>query len=180
MIYHYLGQGCVKASWRCNFRFPLIKSLSKTILWFPVFKCVIPIHVQVSVAVWILLTAAHDKPRTWKKIKHVDEYLNGRQSEADLLRTVGQHQSAGCPSLLTASQKVPSLKAAQGQFSEDCTENTPRNRRWILYSKMPLNTENETFLNFCSPRELFESWRHWKHLSKAQKKWSKIEKTYFS
>lgn len=128
----------MKACWRCNSRFPLSKSLSKTILWFPVFKCVVAIHIQVSITVWILLAATHDKPRTWKKIKHVDEYLNGRRSEGDILRMVRQYQSAGCPLLLTASQQVPSLKTAQGWFSEDCTENTHRNGCWILCSKMTL------------------------------------------
>lgn len=55
---------------------------------------------------------------------------------------VQQHQSAGCPLFLTASQKVLSPKTAQEQFSEDCTENTHRNAltSWILCSKTPLNT----------------------------------------
>lgn len=43
-----------------------VQNLSKMILWLPVFERVIPIHVEVGVAVRILLPTAHDEPGAWR------------------------------------------------------------------------------------------------------------------
>lgn len=157
-----------------------VRAFQKTILWFPVFKCVVPIHVQVSVAVWILLATAHDKPRTWKKNKikkYVGEYLNWRQVKG---LSWGQHQSEGCFLLSTGSQKAPSPKTAQGLFSEDCTENTDMLISYILCSKMPLNNENERFVTLCCPRKLSVSWRHCKSFhSKTEKELKQNREGWF-
>jgi len=109
----------------------------------------------------------------------MDEYLNGRRNERDLLKLVGQHEAAGCPLFLTASQKVPSLKSADGQFSEDRTENTHRNGDWILCSKMPLNTENETFSTFALHMSYLKV-EGTASVSLKGRNGSKIDKTDFS